>query len=894
VDAGAQPKKKHKRRNPVVRRIFSVIGTLLLIAIITGSLLACFAAVYIQKVIMPETALDVGDYPLNLSSTIYYTDPVTGAVEEYEELHGDQNRVWVKYSDLPDHLVKATVALEDRRFYKHHGVDWLSTAKGALSLFTGGRVRGGSTITQQFIKNFTGRDDVTVKRKVLEIFTALEFDKKYSKEQTLEWYLNYVYFGRRCYGVYTASNMYFGKSVSDLDLAECASLIAITNNPSLYDPYTNPENNYTRRCQCLDWMYAEGYISEEERDAAKAEEIDFHQAESKDEGGTVYDWYTEQVITDVINDLVKEKGYSDTLAHDLVYSGGLKIYACVDPKVQGIVDEIYSNTENLPYTSASGQQLQSAITIVDARGNIVALSGKLGEKTVADTRGWNRATRSVRQPGSTVKPLSVYAPALEMGLITPYTVMEDSPPMLLNEKPWPSNVNQRYLGQMTVDYALANSTNTVAVRTLEMVTPRVGYEYLVDKFGVNEDHLVVSKVVDGKTNTDIGYSQMALGGTYGGLSTLDLAGAYSVFPRDGIYVEPRTYSKVEDSNHKVILESETVGEPVLKEKTTYYMNQMLQHVVTEGGGKEAAFSGMTIAGKTGSTTANNDRWFVGYTPYYTAAVWIGYDNPERVKVPNTVNPAAQMWSKVMSRVHEGLADKGFSSANGELVEVEYCKDTGKLATDACRNDARGSRVAKGWFFTEDVPQDKCDAHTYIEVCTADPILNADGEPTGRYRLAGPYCPDRDTSEGGAAKGRKSMTVLELERDYIGGVVPEDDGYLAKSVSALGYCTVHTEGWSDPVEPYDPNTFDPNDPDTWPSERQDPDFDPDDPDTWPTPDPVESTVPPETSDDPMPPPDVLTPPPVVSEPAQDDPVVPPVVTDTDVDTPPGGGEAPAAA
>lgn len=822
--------KARRRRDGKVRRALSVLGTLFLVFAITCSFLACFAAVYIKTVILPQTELDVADYPMNLSSTIYYTDPETGAVSEYETLHGDQNRVWVSYADIPQNLIHAAVSIEDRRFYDHHGVDWIRTAKSIFTMFTGGSIQGGSTITQQLIKNLTTYDDVTVKRKVLEIFRALEFDKKYSKEQTLEWYLNYIYFGRKSYGVYTASYAYFGKNVSELSLAECASLISITNNPSLYDPYTNPEQNSYRRGLVLDAMCKEGYISEAERDAAKAEVLEFCSASTGDESSTVYSWYTEQVITDVTNDLIDTYDYSETVARDLVYSGGLEIYACVDPKVQSVVNAVYSSTDSLPYTSASGQQLQSAIVIVDAQGNVVGLSGKIGEKTVKDTRGWNRATRTIRQPGSSIKPLSVYAPALEMGLITPYSVFEDSPPMLVGGSPWPSNVNLRYTGLMTVSKAVTNSTNTVAVRVLQKVTPEVGFEYLEDKFGVDPNHLVVSRTINGKQYSDIGYSQMALGGLTDGVSTLDMAGAYSVFPRDGVYIKPRTYSKVVDSKGKELLTHGSDGEAVLKEKTTYYINEMLKDVVNDGSGTYANFSGMTIAGKTGSTNSNNDRWFVGYTPYYTAAVWVGYDNPERVKASG--NPAASLWKQVMSQVHEGLENKDFTKPGG-LVSVSYCLDSGLKATDACRNDLRGSRVAVGYLFPEDVPTESCNIHTVVEVCTADPILNGEGEPTGRYRLAGEFCPEIAAgAEGAAAKGRASVSVLNLTREYLGGVVPEDDGYLLRSLEAEGTCTVHTGKEEEPGE-YDPSQFDITDPSTWPTSEQDPDFDPGDPSTWPT-------------------------------------------------------------
>lgn len=879
------PRKKKPKWKKVVRRVLTVIGTLFLIFTITCSFLACFAAVYIKNVILPDTEVDIAQYGMKLSSTIYFIDPETGLEVEYETLHGDQNRVWLEYGQLPQNLVHAAVAIEDRRFYQHHGVDWLRTAKSVLTMFTGGRIQGGSTITQQFIKNYTQYDDVTVKRKILEIFRALEFDKKYSKETTLEWYLNYIYFGHKCYGVYTASYYYFGKDVTQLNLAECASLISITNNPSLYDPYTNLENNTTRRGYVLDAMVRDGYISQEECDAAKAEVLDFHSGQSDGQQSALYSWYTEQVITDVTKDLMDQYYYSEIAAQDLVYSGGLKIYACIDPKVQAAVDNIYSNTENLPYTSASGQQLQSAIVVVDPQGNVSALAGKMGEKTAEDTRGYNMASRAQRQPGSSIKPLAVYAPALEMNLVNPYSVFEDGPPMLLNGDAWPSNVNHRYTGQMTVSRAVADSTNTVAVRVLQKVTPEVGFEYLLDKFHIDPDHLVVSKEINGKSFSDIGYSQMALGGLTNGVTTLDMAGAYAVFPRNGVYVEPRTYSRVEDANGKVLLSKGTEGEPVLKEKTVYYVNELLKGVVNGGGGSAAGFSGMTVAGKTGSTTANNDRWFVGYTPYYTAAVWVGYRTPERVRVSGD-NPAAVLWRKVMTQVHEDLENKDFPRPDG-LVQFEYCMDTGLRATDECRSDVRGSRVALGYVFPEDIPLEDCTAHVMVEVCTADPILKEDGTATGRYHLAGEFCPEVTWNEDGTANmGKISVAVLDMEREYIADVHPEDDVYFLTNLEEIGACTIHTS--EIPVEPvpYDPRDFDITNPSTWPSKEDDPNFDASDPSTWPTagghtPRPVESGEPyPSNTPEPggnedEPPVSHFTPPPSLPvEPPDDEPLLPP--------------------
>ena len=641
-----QPRKRRPKKRSVAGSIARGVGTALLVIFLTGCFLACFGAIYIKNVILPQTPMDVADYPMNLTSTIYYTDPATGTDVEYDTLHGDSKRQWVSLDQIPENLKNAAVAVEDKRFYTHSGVDWIGTTRSVLSMFTGGKQQGGSTITQQLIKNLTGYKDVTVKRKVLEIFRALEFDKKYSKDTTLEWYLNYIPLGNNVSGVAAGALEYFGKPVDQLDLAECASLIRITNSPTLYNPKKNPDNNHEGRNFVLDKMYDQEMISAEERDAAKAEVLDFRSADSDDQNGEIHSWYAEQVMTDVINDLMDTYGYSEKLATNLVMSGDLKIYSCVDPGIQSVVDEVYSNVENLPYTSASGQQLQSAIVVVDPNGSVVGLAGKLGEKTVADTRGYNMASMAKRQPGSSIKPLSVYAPALEMGLITPYSVFDDSPVAELSGSAWPSNAYLKYYGRMTVEEAVEQSSNAVAARVLQQVTPDAAYEYMTDKFGFSTDHIVRNVVINGKEYSDTdGLAQLGLGGLTRGVSPLEMAAAYSVFPRDGKYIAPRTYSRVVDTNNKELLNKSAEGTAVLKESTAWYVNQMLKQVVTgpNGTGTQAQLSNMTVAGKTGSTNTNNDRWFVGYTPYYTAAVWTGYSTPERVKASG--NPAAAMWKR---------------------------------------------------------------------------------------------------------------------------------------------------------------------------------------------------------------------------------------------------------
>jgi penicillin-binding protein 1A len=571
-----------------------------------------------------------------------------------QNLYAEENRVWVTSDEIPENLVYATIAIEDKDFLKHQGVDWYRTAGAFVNMFLGMKnTFGGSTITQQLIKNLTEDNEATVQRKILEIFRALEFERNYSKEEIMEWYLNYVYFGEGCYGVYSASYLYFGKPVSELDLAECASLIGITNNPSEFDPYISRDRNKYRQELILFEMKDQGIITEEEYDAAVAEELNFQRGEEEDAPVKVYSWYVDQVITDVIDDLSKKYDISEKVASQLVYSGGYQIYSNMDPEIQAAVDSVYNDTENLPYVSSkSGQQLQSAITIIDPKnGYVVATAGGMGEKT--SSRGWSRAVNSLRPPGSSIKPLSVYAPALELGLILPNTVLDDTPYMVLDDSFWPVNVDGIYSGLTTVYNAVRVSKNTIAVKLLSQVTPDFSYECLTNKFGITS--LVKQQEKDGKILSDIDLAPLALGGLTNGVSTLEMAAAYSVFANDGIYTEPTTYSKVLDSAGNVILDNTPKSSVVLSEKTVFYINNMLEGVVSSGTGTRARFDDMTIAGKTGTTSSKKDTWFVGYTPYYVGAVWVGYDAQERIDVKISQPPI--LWQKVMSKVHEGLENK---------------------------------------------------------------------------------------------------------------------------------------------------------------------------------------------------------------------------------------------
>lgn len=694
--------------------------TIVLIFVITMAMLACMAAAYIKNVILPEADLKLDEYNPNLTSTMHYKDPDTGDYVKMQDLYAEENRVWVKIDEMPQDLLDAAVAIEDKRFYKHDGVDWIRTAKAVLCMFTGADVQGGSTLTQQLIKNITTEDDVTVKRKVMEIFRALEFEKNYSKDDILEWYLNYIYLGQRCNGVYTASYKYFGKHVSELSLAECASLIGITNNPSKYDPLghleivdeetgevtTSRDFNKQRQELILKAMLEQDYITQEEYDQAVAEELNFDNGKDTQANSTIYTWYEDAVIDQVLEDLMETYDWSEEYAKTKLFSGGLEIYTCMNPDVQAAVDEIYNDRESLNFTSASGQTIQSAITIIDNEsGDVVALAGGLGEKTTS--RGWNRAIDSLRPPGSSIKPLSVYAPAIELGYVTPSSTYEDSPCETKNGKGWPVNATGRYQGTVSVAKAVRESINTVAVKVLEDVGTRTSYEFMRDRFRIQ---LVESRGVDDTNYTDIDRAPLALGGLTDGVSTYEMAAAYSVFPRMGIYKEPRLYSVVLDgSTQEVVLDkSQEVDKSALSERTCFYMTGMLRDVVTGPSGATgtgANFAGQDIAGKTGTTSSRKDLWFVGYTPYYTAAVWTGYDQQERL-APQLRNPSTTLWQKVMSKVHAGLPYKEFAQPDtSQMKAVTVCAVSGKLPGPAC-----SGHLTTQYFFADDVPTGTCTVH----------------------------------------------------------------------------------------------------------------------------------------------------------------------------------------
>lgn len=693
-----------RRKKRKAGKVGFVLLTLFLIGMTTAAMCLGAFVLYLNLVIKPEADLDVNGLSMKFNSVIYYNDD-DGQQQTLQKLASQENREWVGKDDIPEYLSKAFVSIEDQRFYEHKGVDWKRTFGAVVHwILPGGNSYGGSTITQQLVKNMTEDNDYSVKRKVTEIMRALTLEKKVDDKDTiLELYMNIIYFGKNAYGVQTASKTYFNKPVDQLDLAECALIAGLTQNPAAYNPFKYPDAARERQKAVLYKMYEQGYISKSEYDQAVNEQLQYHENTAGEQQKKAYSYFTDMVITDVVNDLQSQLGYSETYARSLVTSGGLSIYATVDKDVQDTMESVFENSSNFPSISEDGVKPQAAMMVVDPKtGHILGVVGGRGEKT--ESLVLNRATQSKRSPGSSLKPLATYAPALDQGLITPYSVLTDMPVFNNNGKAWPRNENRTYAGQTTIMQAVADSTNTIAVSVMDKLTPQSAYNFLTEKLGFKS----LSK-------SDIDYAPMALGGLTDGVTVREMAQGYTALANYGEYSTAVSYTKVVDANGETILSNED-NQPTQifehPEFTPYYVNDLLTNVVENGTGKLAAIDGMDVAGKTGTTTDNKDRWFAGYTPYYVGVCWFGYD--EGYGLPTLKpNPALALWSDVMDELHEDKDNKRFDEPNeDDFVEAKYCLDSGMAPSKACYSDVRGSRVATGKFYKDDVPEEECTMHKW--------------------------------------------------------------------------------------------------------------------------------------------------------------------------------------
>lgn len=639
-------------------------------------IVACIVmAIWIVQGIDFSFGDSISSLNLNLSSVVYYTDAETGEVKEFEQLHSSENRIWADIDTIPENLQNAFIAIEDQRFKSHHGVDFKRTIGAVFNeIFHRTSTYGGSTITQQLVKNLTGDNEVSYVRKAREIIRALILETKLSKEQILELYLNSIYLGQGCNGVEAAANMYFDKSVEDLTLAECASIAGITQYPSLYDPFVNPDKNIEKQHIVLGEMLEQGYISQTEYDEAMAEELEFKSGQ-QEERTSSQSYFTDHLVEEIADDLAAEQGISRSIAVQMVYNSGYQIYATVDPAVQQAMSDVYENDNNFP-TVRGEVQPESAMIVSDPHtGEIKGIVGGRGEKE--GNRVLNRATQSLRQPGSDIKPLAVYAPAFDLGLITPATILVDEP---LTIGDWsPKNYYSGFRGPMTVRRAIELSANIPAIKALQKLTVDDSFDYMKNK--MHFDTLVENDTRDGKVYSDKTLASLALGGLTDGVTLMEMNAGYATLANGGIYIEPHAYTKVEDSRGQTILKKEPEKNVVFKEDTAYLTTLMLESVVNRGTGAGAKIKGMDTAGKTGTTDDDVDRWFIGYTPYYVGTVWFGFDTPKGLPAFSS-NPALNVWKKVMDTIHEPLPNRTFERPSG-IVSADICTSSGRLATEGC-------------------------------------------------------------------------------------------------------------------------------------------------------------------------------------------------------------------
>ena len=728
-----------------------------------------------------DTAPDVDDIdimPLGYATFLY-----DDAGNQIRKLAApDSNRLPVTLDQIPVDLQHAVVAIEDERFYEHNGIDVKGILRaGMKALTTGDFSEGASTITQQLLKNnvFTNWTSESTQlerftRKIQEQYLAVQVEKKTDKDTILENYLNTINLGAGSYGVQAAARQYFDKDVWDLNLSECATLAGITQNPTKFNPITNPDSNRKRRKEVLQHMLDQNYITQDQYDEALADDvysrIQAAQEKNSSTENTVYTYFEDELTDQIINDLMNIKGYTKKQATNLLYSGGLKVYTTQDSKIQNILDEEYADPSNYPdtvqyeldyaltVTDPDGNQVnyskemlqlyfqnedpdfdllfdspedgqtyvdkykasilangskvlaervnfapqpQSSMSVIDQHtGYVKALIGGRGEKTASLTL--NRATDTTRQPGSTFKIVSTYAPALNEKGMTLATTFEDEPYEYPDGSPV-NNATRSYNGTTTIRTAIQNSINVVAVKCLEKVTPELGLKYL-DNFGFTTlaHGTEADKDANGNVWSDANLAT-ALGGITRGVTNVELCASYAAIANGGNYIKPIYYTKILDHNGNVLIENTAAERSVIKESTAFLLTSAMEDVVKQGTGTACQLDNMPVAGKTGTTEAYNDLWFVGYTPYYTCAVWSGYDNNE--KLPDYArNFHKALWKKVMTRIHEGLPSKEFEKP-ASVEKLSVCEETGLLPRAGCP-------VITEYFDVGTMPTEYCDQHFY--------------------------------------------------------------------------------------------------------------------------------------------------------------------------------------
>ena len=653
--------------------LWKIFLTLALIFTTACLIVGISVTVYIFGIASEPTGINLAARAINQTSHIYVKNPETGEFEEYQKLYDGENRIWVNFDDIPEAMKEAITSIEDKRFYEHNGVDWTRTTGAILSLATGGDNYGGSTITQQLIKNMTQDNDVSLTRKIREIVRALKLEQEYTKDQILEGYLNIVNFGNNCQGCESAAQLYFGKSIKDCSIAECAAIAGITQNPSKWNPLVYPENNKVRRETIINEMYDQEKITKAEydqamKDSANMTFVGFQDDDEDEDTDFVQNWYIDQLVGDLVNDLASYYNIDTKAASEMLYTEGLKIYCAMDTKAQDLLEKTALNIDK-----SSDDDLEIAMCMTDLKGRIIATVGSSNKKT--GNLLFSRATDSVLQPGSSIKPVVVYPYAIEQKQLYFSSFVKDAP--LEDYKvvdgqlvAGPNNWYSGYRGDMLLPDAIEISSNGTAAQVMDMIGPSNAYDQVVTYQGFK--HLDESD----RYNT----GGLSIGGLTGGVTVTEMAAAYTYMGNGGLYYEPYTYYYVTDAEDNVILSpQDKVPKQAYSAETAYIMNRLLYYNVSNSVNTRAGstrVSGWEIIGKTGTTDEDKDSWFCGLSPYASLAVWTGFDEPQTI-YGSGLNVATDSFQTVMSEYLKDKEHKDFDRP-GSIIESYYSPGSGLL------------------------------------------------------------------------------------------------------------------------------------------------------------------------------------------------------------------------
>ncbi|MBQ7866954.1 MAG: PBP1A family penicillin-binding protein [Clostridia bacterium] len=739
--------------------------------------------------------------------TSFLYDVQGNVITDYK---GTENRIMVNVALMPENLRNAFVAVEDARFYTHNGIDVKRIIGSFVQNFVSGSQQGGSTITQQLIKNTVLSNELSYKRKIQEAWLAMQLETRYTKLQILEYYLNTIYLGENYYGVQVASQGYFGKDLGELTLRECAMLAGLTSNPYYYNPrrnfytrssettdypaITNDRTDYVLRC-----MYENEFITQDQYQAALNPDTAFVMEQSSTEGEGMYKYahYVEYAVQDIVDCFLELNGLEDNSENrakmeNELRTGGYHVTLAIDPAIQETVentleswkdypalrdpsDKVY-RTLNYDGTYTEIIQPQASAVVLDYRtGELKAIVGSRTPPTARKTL--NRATDMKMPIGSTIKPIAVYAPALELGY-SPASVVYNMPIPISGWKgddgkdTWPKNYSGSYQGPETLREAMKRSQNVSAAQTL---VNYVGVERSVD--------FLLRMGVDRK-NIDATPFGLSLGSS--GITPVQMAVAFGVLANGGVYQEPISFLGISDSSGNVVYDSHARQETrqVFRPSTAWMIVDMMKSAASSGGTASGArISGQTVAGKTGTNSDQRGVTFCGMTGWYVSSIWVGHDNYKPLSSKSTgSNGAMPIWKNYMTTIHKGLSDRDIIEADPAslgLVQATTCAVSGQLATDACYHDSMGYGTVTDWWYQPTVPTVYCQMHQSVQVCAQSGMPNTE------------YCPSVATAGMVVIPSGHPLSTYANDRQY----APVIAEYLG-TANSLAYCTLHTNGWSD--------------------------------------------------------------------------------------------------